>query len=287
MNQNTCRIVIGLLALFLIVSLFTSVFLYGKWTAEGTNQNSLESAAELQGLLLRVQGNVTGVLHTLDEATTEAAIGFTETGLTGDQADMILNRTSMATPYVIDCITVDPQGTILAIEPEQYKGAIGENIGDQIHFIRLTRYRIPVMSEMIPTVEGIPAVDIASPVFSRDGLFIGATTTLISPGDLFADQMSEIQDRAGYGFSVMQTDGLIIYDTDAMQVGRVLFDDPRFEPYPGLIAFARQVAASESGYGSYSFLDRNHERNVTKQAYWTTVGIRGTEWRLVITKEVQ
>ena len=240
MNQNTCRLVIGLLAFFLIISLLTSMFLYGTWTAEATDQNSLESAAELQGLLLRVQGNVTGVLHTLDEATTEAAIGLTETGLTGDQADMILNRTSRVTPYVIDCITVDPEGTILATEPEQYKGVIGENIGNQTHFLRLSRYKIPVMSGMIPTVEGVPSVDIASPVFSRDGLFIGATTALISPGDLFADQMSEIQGRPEYGFTVMQTDGLIIYDSDAMQVGRVLFDDPLFEPYPGLIEFGRQ-----------------------------------------------
>ena len=142
------------------------------------------------------------------------------------------------------------------------------------------------MSGMIQTVEGIPAVDIASPVFSSDGHFIGATTALISPGDLFADQMSEIQDQPEYGFSVMQTDGLIIYDTDTMQVGRVLFDDPLYKPYPGLIAFGRQVAASETGYGSYSFLDRDLVRNVTKQAYWSTVGIRGTKWRLVITKEV-
>ncbi|MDD1716783.1 MAG: cache domain-containing protein [Methanoregulaceae archaeon] len=287
MNQDNCRILLGILALFLIISLFTSGFLYSRWIAAETGQNSLESVAELQGLLLRVQGNVSGVLHSMDEATTEAARELTETGLTGDEAESILNRTSKATPYVIDCITVDPKGIILAIEPEQYKGVIGENIGNQIHFVRLSRERIPVMSGMIPTVEGIPAVDIASPVFSTDGLFIGATTALISPGDLFADQMSGIQDRAGYDFSVMQTNGLIIYDTDAMQVGRVLFDDPFFEPYPSLIDFGRQVAASEAGYGMYSFLDRSHERNVTKQAYWSTAGIRGTEWRLVISKEVQ
>lgn len=287
MNQNTCRLVIGLLACFLIISLLTSMFLYGTWIGEATDQNSLKSAAEMQGLLLRVQGNVTTVLQTLDEGTTEAAIGLTETGLIGDQADMILNRTSLTTPYVIDCITVDTKGTILATEPEQYKGVIGENIGNQTHFVRLSRYKIPVMSGMIPTVEGVPSVDIASPVFSRDGHFIGATTALISPENLFSDQINEIQARPGFGFTVMQPDGLIIYDTDAMQVGKVLFDDPLFEPYPGLIEFGHRIAVSQSGYGRYTFLDSSHGRNVTKQAYWATAGIRRTEWRLVISREVQ
>ena len=129
MNKDTCRIILGILAFFFIVSLLTSVFLYNEWTAEGTERKSVESAAELQGMLLRVQGNVTGILHSLDEATTEAANGLMETGLTGDEANKILNRTSKATPYIIDCITVDPKGTILAIEPAQYNDVIGENIG--------------------------------------------------------------------------------------------------------------------------------------------------------------
>ena len=35
------------------------------------------------------------------------------------------------------------------------------------------------------------------------------------------------------------------------------------------------------GNGTYTFIDAKG-MNVTKEAMWTTVGIRGTEWRLVL-----
>jgi hypothetical protein len=40
------------------------------------------------------------------------------------------------------------------------------------------------------------------------------------------------------------------------------------------------MVAERSGKGSYVFLTNQHDRNVTKEVYWTTVGLHGIEWRL-------
>ena len=34
--------------------------------------------------------------------------------------------------------------------------------------------------------------------------------------------------------------------------------------------------------GSYYFLNREHNQNVTKDVYWTTLGLHGNEWRLAV-----
>jgi hypothetical protein len=47
-----------------------------------------------------------------------------------------------------------------------------------------------------------------------------------------------------------------------------------------------QVAAQQSGYGTYQYyirnLDQSQNQVVSKEAYWITVGTYGAEWRLVI-----
>jgi hypothetical protein len=40
------------------------------------------------------------------------------------------------------------------------------------------------------------------------------------------------------------------------------------------------MVAERSGKGSYVFLTKQHDRNVTKEVYWTTVELHGIEWRL-------
>jgi len=54
----------------------------------------------------------------------------------------------------------------------------------------------------------------------------------------------------------------------------------------GLIALAGDLSRERVGDGTYNFIDAKG-LNVTKEAIWTTVGIRGTEWRLVFIRIVE
>jgi hypothetical protein len=54
--------------------------------------------------------------------------------------------------------------------------------------------------------------------------------------------------------------------------------------YTELQTFIHQVLDTQSGYGTYSYYDDLAASRplVNKEAYWTTIGIYNTDWRLVI-----
>jgi hypothetical protein len=80
---------------------------------------------------------------------------------------------------------------------------------------------------------------------------------------------------------VMDSDGLILYDPDAAQMGTNLFMDPLYQPYAQLLSLGRRIAAQPSGSGSYEFLARGSNVAILKDATWESAGLHGTEWRLV------
>jgi hypothetical protein len=45
---------------------------------------------------------------------------------------------------------------------------------------------------------------------------------------------------------------------------------------------ARKVAADKAGLGNYIFLDESLQKQAAKRPAWTTVGLHGTEWRLIV-----
>ena len=286
MDLTRCRWALLILAVISAFAVLGMAVLYGQAVMLQESVGQKNADADMQRHLLGMQGNVTGILNIIDADVTSAASALSTTGLTGAPAQAVLADLSRANPYVIDCITVDRNGTILAVEPREYAGVIGEDISGQVHFRRLMTGKVPVMSGLIPTVEGISAVDIASPVFSPDGVWTGATTMLIDPRALLDAAAAPVMNGTSYTVWVMQTDGTILYDQDPAQVGKNLFSDPFYAPHPELQSVGREIAARESGSGSYLFLEDTGDTIVRKEVSWATAGIRGTEWRLVIVRAV-
>jgi len=67
------------------------------------------------------------------------------------------------------------------------------------------------------------------------------------------------------------------------QIGLNVFSDPLFEPFPQLITLVRKVAAEKEETGNYSFYRRGSDAPTVKEAFWKTISLHGTEWRLIIT----
>lgn len=240
---------------------------------------------EMQKALFEAEGSAGQDLAAMDTAVTGGAVRIGTLGFNGTETKAELVKMG-AFPWAIDTITVDDQGIINNVEPESFRSVIGENLSDQIHLQRLYSQKVPVMSDVIQSVEGVPAVDIASPVFSPDGKFIGATTLLFNPEQFFEKNTPEKPDGTPWHIMVMQKDGLVVYEPDTGQIGKNALSDPLFKPFPDLIAFAGKMSRERVGNGTYTFTD-GKGMNVTKEAMWTTVGIRGAEWRLVIIRIVE
>ncbi|MBN1455803.1 MAG: hypothetical protein JW945_06110 [Methanomicrobia archaeon] len=242
--------------------------------------------SEVPLVLLTLQAAIQTVLDRMDTDLATAAEQLARTGLESDETRVILNELCEKHLYVIDCCTVDQTGTILVVEPDAYQESEGRDISDQKHVIQLHETQKPVLSRAFRAVEGFDAAALQWPVFAPDGELSGSASMLIRPESLLATVIAPAVQGFPVDLWVMQPDGLILYDPDREEIGRNLFTDPLYQPYPELLALGTEIAANTSGSGSYTFLGRGMSAPVEKSASWVTVGLHGTDWRVVATQVV-
>jgi branched-chain amino acid transport system substrate-binding protein len=85
-----------------------------------------------------------------------------------------------------------------------------------------------------------------------------------------------------YEVWIMQTDGMIIYDLDKEEIGKILFSDPIYKDYGSLLKLGKKIAAAPEGEGSYIFLSPGLKEKVIKDVIWKTVKLHDREWRVVL-----
>jgi hypothetical protein len=231
---------------------------------------------KMKSLLIQAGNRLNRSLQSLDENVTAAATSLGTAGITGPEAlGLLSNLTS--SPSVVDAVTVTPEGNIAAVMPEKYQDVIGSSVANQTHIIRSFATGEPVLSGEFLTVEGFNSAALVYPVHSRNGTVIGLISVPFLPERLLSDAVGPLINGTGYEVTVLQTDGRIIYATNASQTGLMTFDDPLFTSRPDIIRFARLVVSNESGSGTYLT-----GQNLTVENYWTTVSLHGTPWRIII-----
>jgi len=250
-----------------------------------SGSTAVSQTSEMPFVLLQIQADIWGNLTDIDAAVAGASYSLSAAGLEEDESGAVLKGLIDSNPVLIEASTFDRDGKILASGSDDYNGSEGADISGQKAVARLLETRNPVMSDPFQTVEGFEAIALIYPVFSQSGEFIGGVSATLDPGELFRALVSPRLSDPKYSFWMMGADGLIVYDQDASQIGKMLFDDPLYQPYQSLLDLGRVMAGERSGHGSYSFqVTESNQSVVTKDTYWTTFGLHGTEWRLVLTR---
>lgn len=239
-------------------------------------------SADFPAPVLDLQRDIQNQLDQMDRDLATAAGELALTGLDGDEACRILSGLASRYHYVVDCSTVDYNGKIVTVWPTTYHEFAGADISEQEQVMRLKETRRPVLSNVFMSVEGFAAVDMQWPVFNRPNELIGSVSLLIDQEQLFSSfAVPELQGQR-LELMVMQKDGYILYDTDSSQIGRNTFTDPLYQDYTGLLALAQKVVADRAGVGTYASPDQSLQEQATQKSLWTTVGLYGTEWRLIV-----
>ncbi len=237
-------------------------------------------------LLIEAQSKINGALEELDASLLYACQQLSSTGLNGEQARSILSGLVADNALIVNAATADVKDILVAVEPSEYKNIEGEDISDQEQNVRLHQTMQPAMSDMIPLVEGFPGVVLVAPIFDASGKFMGSLSLVIQPSTLVGAIVEPSIDGTSYSMWAMQTNGTLIFDPDPEQQGKNLFTDAIYADHPEVQAFTQNVASEPAGYGTYQFYNTNladdSKQVVQKEAYWTTIGIYGTQWRLVI-----
>jgi hypothetical protein len=287
---NRSKVSFELLSGIALAFALTSFMVPGAMALDANNVNNSpvqnqppEVSRDTLWMFIQAGDALSSNLTRIDSALANVSSALSKTGLQGPKAQAILQNFSIVNPAQIDCVTVGLNGSILEIKPDEYSYVKGKDVVYQEHLKRLFATKRPVGMAYIKTVEGFYAVDFAAPVFDEKGCFIGATTTLINATKFMGRILVPYQPRSGGKIWVMRpADGLVLYDTDASQIGLSL-DAPMFKQFPDLIALAERIRMNSTGYGSYKFYNDQHTQNVKKGVYWTTIYCQGGPIRLMLT----
>lgn len=242
---------------------------------------------QLKGLTEKIKQAVQIELNNTDRDLSDAAAELSRTGLSGDEARNILNELVVKHPFIIDTCTTDLTVKMVAIAPDAYRKYEGTDISTQDVMKKFMGTKQPMLSQMFPAVEGVDGVIIIWPVVSQEGEFMGSLSAFFKPSTLFSTLcMPEIK-GTGISTDVFQLDGMDIYDSTGNDTGKNLFTDPVAQQFTDLIAMGHKMVAEESGTGSYTTIDPAAGKNVKKLAYWDTIQLHDTAWRLMLAHVIE
>jgi polar amino acid transport system substrate-binding protein len=292
-KKNPRTKVFSFISMAIILTLLFCAFDALGQNIPNSNSSAGESKADMLFMLLQIQAEVQSNLNDLDSDVANAAQNLSTTGLEGTAARKVLHKLLETNANLVEAVTFSKNGRIIAAECNGCEGGEGADISRQEHIAHILRTKTPTFSKQFLLVEGFSGIALAYPVFSLQGEFMGGISAIIEPDKLLnalvAPQLHfNISTRSNitdYSFWAMDQDGLIAYDRDASQIGKNLFEDLLYKPFPSLLALGEKIAAERSGHGSYSFqVTEGNKRVVTKDTYWTTVELQGRELRLIVTK---
>lgn len=243
---------------------------------------TIPEGSEMTALLERATANVSAGLSQLQESNAESAKELAQTGIAGDAAANVLQEKLAGTsPYVISSLAIDTAGIVTAAAPAHYEVMAGMDLGYQSEVQYANEVKEPILSHIFMLEEGFPGISLSYPIFAGDDTYLGYTDLTIRPEVFLRQYFSPITEETGYEFMVLQTDGMILYETNEEEVGKNAITDPIYQSTE-IPKLAEQIAAEQSGRGEYTFWDMDWKGEVPRELYWSTVAFDGTEWRVAV-----
>jgi hypothetical protein len=243
------------------------------------NERELRSATE------NLQGILQSKLLNLNNAVSDAAGKIAKLGIKGEETRNVLNGLCKKYPYLVDCSTSDPQGRLITVAPDPYRRYEGTDTAatevSKKFFADLGASRKPILSNVFRAVEGVDAVVLVWPIITEKGELLGYIGALFKPEGICGGTIAPAAEVRAIKVNIAQLDGLTIYSSNGIETGRNLLTDERYTVFPELVAMGRKMVAEKTGTAEYTFLDDATNQPVKKTAFWTTLGLNGTDWRLV------
>jgi len=264
-------------ALFVRMKEFNWWMVLAKMDSEQVNVKPLLSVS-LRNFLPELDST----LKKMDFSVAEHIQNFSPDQKNPDNIRKMLSSILNSNPYVINAIYTDNKGSMKLIEPAEYQNFEGTDISSQEHIKAMKIEPKPYFTNTFKTVEDYWGFVISHPVMSKKKMN-GAVNILLRPELLIKPIISQMNFTDDYEIWIMQMDGMIVYDQDADEIGRMLFSDPLYSQYDSLLSFGKMVLASNDGNGEYSFKKAGSEEIVHKSAVWDTIKIHDKEWRVILT----
>ena len=277
--MNKSKLLITILIAIMITSLAFNVY---QWNANLSSTK--QGNEEMELILINSEATINAELQRIDGLLSDACQQLSTTGLTGLEAEQILNSLyTENSDIIISSATVNKNDIILAIQPSQYSNITGQDMKSQEQSIEMHKTMRPALSNLTSLLEGVKGVVMVSPVFDKNKQLIGSLRITFQPYQLIHPIVKD-SSKGIYTIYALQKNSTLIYDANNEEQGKNIFTDQAYAGYTELLTFIHHVVDTQSGYGTYSYFDDLAASRplVSKEAYWTTIGIYNADWRLVI-----
>jgi hypothetical protein len=219
----------------------------------------------------------------IEMALVDASLALSKTGIDGPAARTVLSNLTMVDAAVIDCITIDSNGTVREVEPTSFESIKGINLKRQKHVNDTINTKLYRGFYFIEAVEGFHALDSEMPIFDRNGTFMGTVSVLLNNSQFFGRVLAPFQLGGNSKIWVSKADdATILFETDPSQI-LLNKSSSMYQAYPSILKLADRMSIKRTGYGTYEFLDASHNETIEKGSYWTTIPNKGTEMRVILT----
>jgi hypothetical protein len=278
----------AVVAVALLVSTAVMTAMYADANSRAnSNQNEADRLSTLLSINYPVlemgQASAQGKLANLVNNSQELSVALAETGLNSTPARRAMNATIASDAYIIDILTMDADGIILAAEPSAYSFMEGMDFSTDPWVGSFLERRMEVMSNAFPSTEGPWGASLIVPAFDTHGGFAGGILVLFDIGELVDDSIAAGAAAAGCTYDCVQPNGLIIAASAPSEVHLNVFTSPEFANYTQLRALMWRAVNETAGYGEYSFpATWGSAKVLTKDMFWVSIGFRGVEWRLMV-----
>ncbi len=215
-----------------------------------------------------------GTQTLLDETSanvSRAAVELGRTGLAGSAADAVLANLSGSAVFVIDAITYNAEGRVVAVEPDGFASLVGANLMGPT--TPPDFYEDTYLGSYGRLAEGFTGVALGYPVADANGTAIGGVSVAMRPELLLKGPADDARNGRPLSLFAVQPDGIIVYADDLALVGR-----QASQPGSGIAGIASEIVGRQSGASSHRPANSGADRVVA----WETVGLHGTEWRVVV-----
>ncbi len=279
------RVAVILSGMLMVAALLVAGF-YAEQVG-GCNTTDTDRTGMTETLLVlqsRLDRALAGLDSDLSAAAGRIGTGYGSEGLSWPGTSGELARVAGSRPGVINTLVFSRKGIVTVAAGDETAQVLDASLGDQAHIQRLLATFQPGMSGLFMAVEGYPAVSMATPVFLPDGMCAGGVSALIRPHDFIGVVVQPVIGGSRFHVFVMQPDGKVLYDSGGE--GSDLAVDLGHSRFTGLAGAGRKIAAEPSGRTTYEYLAPGLTHPVRKEVLWATAGIHGTEWRVVITREL-
>ncbi|MEI6797539.1 MAG: PDC sensor domain-containing protein, partial [Methanomassiliicoccales archaeon] len=224
-------------------------------------------------------------LALIEDMMSNLSASLAPVGLNSSTTRMDMNGVINSSDYIIDLLTMDRNGLVLACEPAQYHYMEELNFSTDTFMQAFLQQKMPRMSNVFLATEGVYGASLVLPVFDLNGSFLGGVGALLDIRSLVDDSIAGFAALTGCSYDCVQKNGLIVASNDPAELSLNVLTSPHFSNYTSLRMLAWRMVNETAGYGEYSFPPALGQTTVVlKDMFWLSIGFRGIEWRLCLQK---